>query len=133
MGIKSDLENTFDFDIVDEFFDHFSLMSDSMEVIILDLSNPEMHRRSLDELFRIFHNVKSASGFLKITSMHRLASFVEDALDILRENGKPVTQETIDWLLLISDMFSSWNTDFVQDRPLSKITYSLLKLPDLDK
>lgn len=133
MGIKSDLENSFDFDIVDEFFDHFSLMADSMEIIIMDMNNPQMYRRSLDELFRIFHNIKSASGFLQLTSMNRLASFVEDALDTLRENEKPITQETIDWLLLINDMFSTWNDDFNQDRPLSKITYALLKLPDLDK
>ena len=133
MGIRSELEESFDFDIVDEFLDHFSLMSDSMEIIILDLNNPAMYRRSLDELFRIFHNIKSASGFLKITSMNKLASFVEDALDIMRSNEKPITQETIDWLLLISDMFSKWNNDFSNDNSLSKINFKLLKLPDLDK
>ena len=133
MGIKSDLENSFDFDIVDEFLDHFSLMSDSMEIIIMDLNNPLMYRRSLDELLRIFHNIKSASGFLKLTTMNRLASFVEDALEILRTNNKTITQETIDWLLIISDMFTKWNKDFATGAPLSKINYKLLKLPDLDK
>jgi two-component system chemotaxis sensor kinase CheA len=133
MGIRSELEESFDLDIVDEFLDHFSLMSDSMEIIILDLNNPAMYRRSLDELFRIFHNIKSASGFLKITSMHKLSSFVEDALDIMRSSDKSITQETIDWLLLISDMYSQWNSDFSNDTSLSKINFKLLKLPDLDK
>lgn len=133
MGIRSDLEETFDFDIVDEFLDHYSLMVDSMEIMILDLSKPAMYRRSVDELFRVFHNIKSASGYLKIKSMNKLSSFVEDALEELRSRENPISKETTDWLLIISDMFSLWNDDLKQDRPLSKVKFSLLKLPDLDK
>ncbi len=133
MGIRSDLEETFDFDIIDEFLDHYSLMVDSMEVMILDLSKPTMYKRSVDELFRVFHNIKSASGYLKIESMNKLSSFVEDALEDLRTRDNTISRETTDWLLAISDMFSSWNDDLKQDRPLSKIKFSLLKLPDLEK
>jgi len=133
MGIRSDLEETFDFDIIDEFLDHYSLMVDSMEVMILDLSKPTMYKRSVDELFRVFHNIKSASGYLKIASMNKLSSFVEDALEDLRTRDNTISRETTDWLLAISDMFSSWNDDLKQDRPLSKIKFSLLKLPDLEK
>jgi len=133
MGIRSELDANFDFDILDEFYDHYSMMVESMEVIILDLSNSDMRKRSVDELFRIFHNIKSASGYLKIVSMNKLSSFVEDELEELRSMDKPVSQETIDWLLLLSDMFSQWNDDFKQDNNLSKIKYSLLKLPDMDK
>ncbi len=133
MGIRSDLEASFDFEIIDEFFDHYSLMVDSMEVMIIDLHRPEVHRRSVDELFRVFHNIKSASGYLKIGSMNKLASFVEDTLEELRSSDKVASKETIDWLLEISDMFAAWNDDLKQDNTLSKIKYSLLKLPDLDK
>jgi len=132
MGIKSDLEESFDFDIVDEFLDHFSLMVDSMEIMVLDLSKDEMYKRAVDELFRVFHNIKSASGYLKLTSINKLAAFVEDVLETLRKQEEHANQETIDWLLQISDMFSTWNEDFNQDRELSKIKFSLLKLPDLD-
>jgi len=133
MGIRSDLEASFDFEIVDEFLDHYSLMVDSMEIMIIDLQKSEMHDRVVNELFRVFHNIKSASGYLQITSMNKLSAFVEDALEELRNSKKPVTQETIDWLLQISDMFAIWQDDFRQDRPISKINFSLLKLPDLDK
>jgi len=133
MGIRSDLEASFDFEIIDEFFDHYSLMVDSMEVMIIDLHRPEVYRRSVDELFRVFHNIKSASGYLKIGSMNKLASFVEDTLEELRSSDKVASKETIDWLLEISDMFAAWNDDLKQDNTLSKIKYSLLKLPDLDK
>ena len=133
MGIKSDLDANFDFDIVDEFLDHFSLMNDSMEVMILDLSNANSYHRAVNELFRVFHNIKSASGYLKITPMSRLASLVEDELETLRHMDKPVNEETTNWLLEISDMFSQWQDDLQADNELSKVKYSLLKIPDLEK
>ena len=133
MGIRSDLEASYDFEIIDEFFDHYSLMIDSMEVMIIDLHRPEMYRRSVDELFRVFHNIKSASGYLQIESMNKLASFVEDTLEELRRSDKVASKETVDWLLDISDMFAAWNDDLKQDNTLSKVKFTLLKLPDLDK
>jgi len=133
MGIRSDLESNFDFEIVDEFLDHYSMMVESMEVMIIDLSKPNMYKRSVDELFRVFHNIKSASGYLKIIPMQRLSTLVEDELEQLRVLEKPITEETTDWLLRISDMFAQWKDDFKLDNPLSKINYSLLKIPDLEK
>ena len=133
MGIKSDLDANFDYEIVDEFLDHYSMMVDSMEVMILDLSKPNMQRRSVDELFRVFHNIKSASGYLKIEPMTRLATLVEDALEQLRSQDKIVNDETINWLLQISDMFAAWHQDFKMDEELSKVQFSLLKIPDIEK
>ncbi|MEA1955232.1 MAG: Hpt domain-containing protein [Campylobacterota bacterium] len=133
MGIKSHLEANFDFEIVDEFLDHYSMMIDSMEVMIIDLSRPEMHDKIVNELFRVFHSIKSAAAFLKIESMMKLASLVEDALDELRKSKKPVTEEIVNWLLAINDMFEQWNDDLKNDEKLSKVTYSLVKIPDLDK
>ena len=133
MGIRSDLDANFDFEIVDEFLDHYTMMIESMEVIILNLSDEDMRVRSVNELFRIFHNIKSASGYLELVTMNKLASFVEDELEELRTINKPVSQETIDWLLLISDMFAKWLDDFKLNKDISKIQYSLLKLPDMEK
>lgn len=133
MGVRSDLEANFDFEIVDEFLDHYSMMVDSMEVMIVDLSKPSMQIRCIDELFRVFHNIKSASGYLQIVPMSRLATLVEDELEQLRDKTKPVNEETINWLLEISDMFAAWHDDFKKDTPLSKIRFALLKIPDLEK
>ena len=133
MGIRSDLESNFDFEIVDEFLDHFSMMVESMEVMILDLSAGNSYERSVNELFRVFHNIKSASGYLQITSMFKLSSFVEDELEALRHKQAPVSEETTNWLLAISDMYASWQDDLKLDNQLSKIKYSLLKIPDLEK
>ncbi|MDO8454269.1 MAG: Hpt domain-containing protein [Sulfurimonas sp.] len=133
MGIRSDLDANFDFEIVDEFLDHYSMMVDSMEIMILDLSNDEMYRRSVDELFRVFHNIKSASGYLKIVPMQRLSTLVEDELEKLRTMQPPINQEVVNWLLRISDMFAKWHEDFKLNNKLSKVKYSLLKIPDLEK
>ena len=133
MGIRSHLEANYDFEIVDEFLDHYSMMADSMEVMILDLSKEEMHDRVVNELFRIFHSIKSAAAFLKIESMMKLAMLAEDALDVLRKSDKPITEEIVSWLLDINDMFERWNDDLKNDAELSKIKFSLLKIPDLDK
>ncbi|MEN4054096.1 MULTISPECIES: Hpt domain-containing protein [Sulfurimonas] len=133
MGIRSDLDANFDFEIVDEFLDHYAMMVESMEVMIIDLQKPNMYERSTNELFRVFHNIKSASAYLKIVPMNKLAAFVEDELEALRKQKPPVSQETIDWLLNISDMFATWQDDFKMDNELSKIKYSLLKIPDLEQ
>ena len=133
MGVRSDLDANFDFEIVDEFLDHYSMMVESMEVMIIDLSKVNMYDRSVNELFRVFHNIKSASAYLKITSMSKLASFVEDELEGLRNSKPPISEETTNWLLDISDMFATWQDDLKLDNNLSKIRFSLLKIPDLDK
>lgn len=133
MGIKTDLDAEFDYEIVDEFYDHYSMMVESMEVMIIDLSNPMGYTRSVNELFRVFHNIKSASSYLKIEPMNRLSTFVEEVLEELREKDKPISEDTVTWLLEISDIYSQWKDDIREDNPLSKVRYALLKIPDLDK
>ena len=133
MGARSDLDANFDFEIVDEFLDHYSMMVESMEVMIIDLAKPSMYKRSVNELFRVFHNIKSASSYLQLTPMAKLAAFVEDELELLRTTEPPVKEETTSWLLAISDMFSAWQDDLKMDNELTKIKYSLLKIPDMEK
>ncbi|ABB44957.1 putative CheA signal transduction histidine kinases, no good domain identification [Sulfurimonas denitrificans DSM 1251] len=132
MGARSDLDSTFDYEIVDEFLEHYSMMVDSMDIMIIDLSKPNMYEQSIDELFRVFHNIKSASSYLKISQMAKLAAFVEDALENIRTNHSSANEETINWLLEISDMFNAWKNDLTLDKELSRIKFSLLKLPDLE-
>ena len=133
MGIRSDLENNFDFEIVDEFLDHYSMMIEIMESLMVDLGNTDRYHRSIEELFRIFHNIKSASGYLQMAPMVRLATLVEDALEQLRTRDKVVNDETVTWLISVSDMFMQWQEDFKMDNELSKVPFSLLILPDMEK
>lgn len=133
MGIRSALEANFDFEIIDEFLDHYAMMMEVLEPLIIDLGNDERYHRSIEELFRIFHNIKSASGYLQVQPMVRLSTFVEDALEQLRTRDKVVNEETITWLISVSDMFMQWQEDFKMDNELSKIHFNLLILPDMEK
>jgi two-component system chemotaxis sensor kinase CheA len=65
--------------------------------------------------------------------MSKLAAFVENELEQLRAMDEPASSETINWLLEISDMFAQWQEDLKLDNELTKIKYSLLKIPDLEK
>lgn len=132
MGVRRDLEENFDFEIVDEFLDHYAMMVEVMEPLIIDLGNERSYTRSVDELFRIFHNIKSASSYLRLEPMMRLSTFVEDALDQLRTYPAPANEEVINWLIEINDMFLKWQDDLKLDNNLTKIKFSLLKLPDLE-
>jgi len=133
MGVRSVLEANFDFEIIDEFLDHYAMMTEIMETLIIDLGNPERYHRSIEELFRIFHNIKSASGYLQIEPMVRLATFAEDALEQLRLRDAKVNEETITWLISVADMFMQWQEDLKMDNDLAKIHFSLLILPDMEK
>ena len=133
MGTRRELEENFDFEIVDEFLEHCSMMGDIMEPLIVNLSKENKYKDDVNELFRIFHNLKSASSFLKLEPIIRLSTFVENALEILRNQNGPANEEVISWLLRISDMFEQWYDDLKLDNDLSKIEFSLLKLPDLEK
>lgn len=133
MGIRSVLEANFDFEIIDEFLDHYAMMTEIMEGLVINLGNEEHYHRSIEELFRIFHNIKSASGYLQIEPMTRLSTFVEEALELLRTRDKVVNEETVTWLISVADMFMQWQEDFKMDNELSKVHFSLLILPDMEK
>ncbi len=130
MGARQNLENNFDFEIVDEFLDHYGIMLELLEPLIAKLDKEDNYHENLNELFRIFHNLKSASGFLKIEPISRLTSFVENYLDTLRSYPEMASEEVITWLFKIHDMLLVWHDDLQLDKKLSKIDFSLLKLPD---
>lgn len=132
MGIRRDLEGNFDFEIVDEFLDHYAMMVEIMEPLIIELGKNERYGHSLEELFRIFHNIKSASAFLKIEPMVRLSTFVEDSLENMRYQEGPANEDVLAWLLSVNDMYIQWQEDLKLDNPMTKIKFSLLKLPDME-
>lgn len=133
MGVKKDLEERFDFDIVDEFMDHYEFTCDMLEPIILSLEKQDMYERDINELFRVAHNLKSASGFLQLNILHRLAAFMENTLEKARGKEGPASSELVDWLLLISDQLRSWQKNLKNDDKEfaefnSKILYTPIEL-----
>ncbi len=129
MGIRNQLERQFDYDIVDEFLDHFDVMTEVMEPTIISLEKREQREDKINELFRIFHNIKSASSFLKIDRLHLLSELAEETMERLREDPSLVSDELIDWLLLVSDQFRAWYTEISSDGELEDIDPKILLVP----
>jgi len=85
----------------------------------------------INELFRIFHNIKSASGFLKIERIHLLSELAEDLMESVRQNPNSLSEEIIDWLLLVNDQFRVWYTQLENDEELKDINPKILNVPEI--
>ncbi len=131
MGMRKVLEENFDYEILDEFMDHFSMAAESMELLTINLEKAEYYKRNIDELFRIFHNIKSATAYLKIKIINDFAIEVEDLLDKMRDEEGPARTEVVDWLLLCDDQMSEWNINLRLDEDLVPLKEALLVLPTL--
>jgi len=135
MGVLKNLEAEFDSEIVDEFVDHYEMMADVMEMLVLSLSRPDQVADSVEQLFRIMHNIKSASGFLQIIVMNKLSTFVENHLEILRAEPKSLSEESVSWFLRINDQYQVWLEDIQHDRSdWTRLDREILNVPsELEK
>ncbi len=115
MGLFSQLEVDFDLEIVEDFISHYAIMCETMEPLIISLEKKEHYENNIGELFRIFHNMKSAAGFLKLEPIIKLASLCEDVAEEARILEGPATDEFIDWLLMVSDQFDRYRINIEDD------------------
>ena len=130
MGIRTELEQQFDFDIVDEFLDHFDIMTEVMEPTIIALErDDEAREERINELFRIFHNIKSATGFLKLERIHLLAELAEEVMEAIRSGSRDISSDAIDWLLTVSDQMRQWYDEIAMDQTLSQTNPKVLQVP----
>jgi len=131
MGIRTRLEAEYDFDIVDEFLDHLDIMTEAMEPTVIALEKEDGRIERINELFRIFHNIKSASGFLKVERVHLLSELAEDLMESVRKKPDALSEEMIDWLLLVSDQFRNWYSQLENDEEFEDINPKILNVPEI--
>jgi len=115
MGILAQLEVDFDIEIVEDFVSHYAIMCENMEPLIIGLNRVDKYSDNIGDLFRIFHNMKSAAGFLKLDPIIKLAVLCEDIVEEARMLKGPASEEFIDWLLLVSDQFEKYRRDVEND------------------
>ncbi|WP_340136991.1 Hpt domain-containing protein [Campylobacter hyointestinalis] len=118
VGILKQLETDYDLDIVEDFLTHFDFMSSSLDPLIINLSKKEVCSGNLDEIFRIFHNIKSAAGFLKLEPLIKLATLCENILyeaKNQKDENSEASDEFIDWLLLVADQVETYRADIEND------------------
>ena len=126
MGVLDKLYETNDEEIVEEFLNQWDYIIDEIDLVIERLETD--YKDSVDELFRIFHSLKSATAFLGLKRINIFAHFVEDVLERARQKDN-ATEELIDWLFLASGQIMKWYQEITHNQELSSIDSSLLKLP----
>ncbi len=130
MGLLSQLEIDFDIEIVEDFISHYAIMCENMEPLIIGLGKPDRYINNIGELFRIFHNIKSAAGFLKLSPLIKLSALCEDTAEEARRLKGPATDEFIDWLLIVSDQFEKYRKDIEADAEFFTVLNPLIiKVP----
>ena len=130
MGILKSLEIDYSYDIVEEFLSHYTLMCDLMEPLIISLSRPDRYAGSINELFRIFHNIKSAAGFMRLDPIIKLTTLAEEICGEARDLQGPANEDFVDWLLLLSDQFNRYKNDIENDAEFfSPLDANIVKIP----
>jgi len=126
MGVLDKLYEENDSEIVEEFINQWDYIIDEIDLVIEGLETD--YTQSVNELFRIFHSLKSATAFLKLNRINIFAQLVEDVLESARQKDKP-TQELIDWLFIASGQILKWYQEITHNQELSSIDPRLLRLP----
>ncbi len=125
MGIQDYLYSEFDNEIIEEFLMMLDIMEDNIDLIIEGLY--EDYDNNINELFRMFHNLKSATGYLKLDRINKFCHFVENILEKARKKSKP-TEELINWLFDVSEQFHTWYKNINKNEELAPFNPKVLKI-----
>lgn len=115
MGMLKRLEIDYSYDIVEEFLSHYSLMCDLMEPLIVGLCRDDKFHSNINELARIFHNIKSAAGFMHLDPILKLTTVSEEIVSEAMSSKGPATDEFVDWLLIVNDQFLKYRDELEKD------------------
>ncbi|HHT9110111.1 MAG TPA: chemotaxis protein CheA [Candidatus Brocadiaceae bacterium] len=75
----------------------------SVNTALLALEKDFSRTELLDEIFRVFHTMKSSSIMLEFADIADLAHLTEDLLDLMRKNTIQVSQKSIDIIFELAD------------------------------
>jgi len=128
VGVQDYLYNEFDNEIIEEFLMMLDVMEDNMDLVIEGLY--EDYEFNINELFRMFHNLKSATGFLKLERINKFCHFVENILEKARKKSKP-TEELINWLFDVAEQFHIWYQNINNNEELAPLSPKVLKIPKI--
>ncbi|ARR03579.1 hypothetical protein CVIC12175_0434 [Campylobacter vicugnae] len=118
MGLLKQLEADYDLDIIEDYLTHFGVMTGLLDKLIVNLSRDDEFDANSYELNRIFHNIKTASEYLKLSPIVKLTTIVEDITNRLKSRrgvGATASNELIDWLLLVADQMQGYLDDIEND------------------
>ena len=128
MGVQDYLYSEFDSEIIEEFLMMLDILEDNLDLVIEGLY--ENYEDNINELFRMFHNLKSATAFLRLERINKFSHFVENILDKARKKKK-ANEEFINWLFDVADQFHIWYKNINKNEDLSPLNPKVLKIPKI--
>lgn len=103
MGILT-VNSSEDVVVYNEFVSESGDHIDNVESDILSAENTSNIKEKVDNIFRAFHSIKGAAGFLGLTAINKLCHECENTLDNIRKNVVDLTPQISDALLAASDV-----------------------------
>ena len=128
MGVQDYLYSEFDSEIIEEFLMMLDILEDNLDLVIEGLY--ENYEDNINELFRMFHNLKSATAFLRLERINKFSHFVENILDKARKKKK-ANEEFINWLFDVADQFHIWYKNINKNEDLAPLNPKVLKIPKI--
>lgn len=93
--------------VYNEFISESNDHLETVEAELLSLEDGARPRDVIESLFRAFHSIKGAAGFLGLTAINKLCHESENMLDKGRKGELPIGSEVTDTLLLAKDSLSA--------------------------
>lgn len=124
LPIKSEEDALIYVEFIHESTEHI----DKIESKILELENNPKNAELLNDVFRPFHSMKGAAGFLGLIDINKLSHEAETVLDLARKNKIQISKKMIDILLESVDIIK--RLLFVTT---ARIDQKLGKIPDDEK
>ena len=90
-------------DFIEEAKENISTLAESL----LDLENQPNNDELINDMFRLFHNIKGNSGIIGYQELNSLTHEVETLLNNVRKHEAKVTPPLIDMLLLVVDVLEA--------------------------
>ncbi len=90
-------------DFIEEAKENISTLAESL----LDLENQPDNDELINDMFRLFHNIKGNSGIIGYQELNSLTHEVETLLNNVRKHEAKVTPPLIDMLLLVVDVLEA--------------------------
>jgi len=130
LGVFGTLEADYEFEIVEDFLEQYFGTTETMERLISGLKDDASFSENIEELFRIAHNLKSSTGYLKITPINKLVTLLEDVLEECRLVDGVASDELVAWLVEVSDQLALYRDDLEYDAAhFSPTRASIIRLP----
>lgn len=117
-------------EIVESFLIESKEIIDSLDTDLIDLEKNPADEELLNKVFRAFHTIKGAAGFLNLTKLTSLTHRSEDLLNKLRKKEMVLTPDLMDIILnsfdkmkeLIDSIEQSKNEDVEIDEIIKQLT-----------